>query len=148
MSSLGAPRRPSDPAGGGDNNRADTATQSACERNLEWVGKRVNGKATARFPTLNSLFPLPCSHSKEWARYDTALVLTLKSGPSETLPLVPTLKSGPNKTLRLSAVQCRAHASGGGKRGRRGRQGRCPNPKRGPGAKLALKGAEGRGAAY
>src|SRR5881394_865693 len=44
MSSLGAPRRPSDPAGGGDNNRADTWTQSACERNLEWVRKRVNGR--------------------------------------------------------------------------------------------------------
>src|SRR5438045_6541927 len=44
MSSLGAPRRPSDPAGGGDNNRADTWTQSASERNLEWVRKRVNGR--------------------------------------------------------------------------------------------------------
>src|SRR5256885_10383927 len=44
MSSLRAPRRPSDPAGGGDNNRADTATQSACERNLEWATERVNGR--------------------------------------------------------------------------------------------------------
>src|SRR5207248_561545 len=77
MSSLGAPRRPSDPAGGGDNNRADTATQSACERNLEWVGKRVRRDSQVRFPTL---------------------------------------KSGPGTTLRLSAVQCRAHASGVWKR--------------------------------
>src|SRR5205823_10499352 len=32
---------------------------------------------------------------------------------------IPTLKSGPSKTLRVSAVQCWAHASGVGKRGRR-----------------------------
>src|SRR5205807_10108654 len=93
---------------------------------------------------LTSLFPLPCSHSKEWARYDTALVLTLKSGPSETLPLVPTLKSGPNKTLRLSAVQCRAHASGVGKRGRRDSQVRFPTLKSGPGTTLRLSAVQCR----
>src|SRR5206468_10475441 len=64
MSSLRAPSCPSNPGGGGNNNRADTSSRSACRGNLEGVAERVNALS-------------PClrySHSEKWAQWDTALV--------------------------------------------------------------------------
>src|SRR2546430_10852867 len=106
MSSLGAPRRPSDPAGGGDNNRADTWTQSACERNLEWVRKRVNGR---REPPLRRarvcLEPLGASRSEEHTselQSQSNLVCRLlleKKNKAHTYPTRTPCASRPYRTL-------------------------------------------------
>src|SRR6184192_552407 len=108
----------------------------------------AGGESTVRQITLSHRAPR-YTHSNERARSDTALVPTLKSGPSKTLRLsavlcrahasgvgkrgrrdsevwFSTLRSGPSETLRLSAMQCRAHASGVGKRGRRDSEVRFP----------------------
>src|SRR5438552_13908069 len=83
----------------------------------------AGGESTVRQITLSHRAPR-YTHSNERARSDTALV--------------PTLKSGPNETLRLSAVLCRAHASGVGKMRRAGQSVRFPTLKSGPSETLRL----------